>query len=310
MFLQIKDLSFSYTDATWVFQNFNWEIPQGKIIAIAGESGCGKSTLLGLIYGLWDWQQGDIYFEGRSLFGPKANIVPGEPQMKLVAQDYDLMPYATVYDNVGQYISNINLAEKRSRVHTLLEMVGMEDYALQQPKYLSGGQQQRVAIARALSVHPKLLLLDEPFSNLDRSRAMQLRDKLFSYTRQENLTILISTHSLPELMPWLDEILILKEGEIVQYDTPQQVYHHPKNAYVARLFGEVNVLSAGDQKSLALPKRFYYPTEIKQYSEGILARVLESRFSGSYYWNKIKVKNTTLLMYTERYVEGEIHIAF
>lgn len=308
MLLQIQNLSFSYEPNRPLFQDFNWQFKKGEMIAIAGESGCGKSTLLSLIYGLWDWQEGDIIFDGQPIFGPKANIVPGEKDMKLVAQHFDLMPYGTVYDNVGQFISNINLQQKKEKVQSLLEIVGMEAFAKAQPKFLSGGQQQRVAIARALSVTPKLLLLDEPFSNLDVSRTMRLRERLFSYAKKEGLTVLISTHNLPEVMPWLDKILILKDGSIVQYDTPERVYYQPKNEYVARLFGEVNVLDTASQQELNLSRAFYYPNQIKLAKDGLEAEVIESLFSGGFYWNRIKIKNTTLIMYSERYLEGGINV--
>lgn len=108
-----------------------------------------------------DWQSGEIIFEGQKLLGPKGNLVPGESQMKFVAQNYDLMPYATVADNVGKFISNINLKSKKEKVEELLDVVGLTDYAKVLPKNLSGGQQQRVAIARALAILPKMLLLDD-----------------------------------------------------------------------------------------------------------------------------------------------------
>ena len=181
MLLEINNLNFSYSVEKPLFQDLTLHFGEGKIIALAGESGCGKSTLLSLIYGLLDWQSGDIIFDGEKLFGPKGNLVPGEPKMKFVAQNFDLMPYATVAENVGKFISNINLTKKRETVAELLEVVGLEEFAHVLPKYLSGGQQQRVAIARALSVLPKLLILDEPFRNLDFPRKIELREKLFRY---------------------------------------------------------------------------------------------------------------------------------
>ena len=172
MLLNVRNLYFGYTATNLIFRNLNLSVEKGKIIALAGESGCGKSTLLNLIYGLYNWQSGEIYLDEERLFGPKGNIVPGEIGMKLVSQNYDLMPYLSVSENVGKFISNTNLAEKKQTVSELLHVVGLEDFAHVLPKNLSGGQQQRVAIARALSVMPKLLLLDEPFSNLDYSRKM------------------------------------------------------------------------------------------------------------------------------------------
>ncbi len=150
MLLEINNLFFSHTKDKPLFQNLNLRFEANKIIALAGESGCGKSTLLSLIYGLLDWESGDIIFDGTRLSGPKGNLVPGEAEMKFVAQNFDLMPYATVAENVGKFISNINLKQKRENVMELLEVVGLQEFAHVLPKYLSGGQQQRVAIARAL----------------------------------------------------------------------------------------------------------------------------------------------------------------
>ena len=180
MLLEVKNIYFNYQTNNPLFHNLNLHVDEGQIVALAGESGCGKSTLLSLIYGLMDWQSGEIIFDGEKLFGPKGNLVPGESKMKFVAQNYDLMPYGSVYDNVGKYISNINLTSKKEKVDELLDIVGLTEYAKVIPKNLSGGQQQRVAIARALAILPKMLLLDEPFSNLDFSRKFELRDKLFS----------------------------------------------------------------------------------------------------------------------------------
>ncbi|MFN1217314.1 sulfate/molybdate ABC transporter ATP-binding protein [Chryseobacterium kwangjuense] len=310
MLLEIKNLYFSHTKDKPLFQNLNLGFEEGKIIALAGESGCGKSTLLNLIYGLLDWESGEIIFNGTQLLGPKGNLVPGEAEMKLVAQNFDLMPYATVAENVGKFISNINLAQKRETVAELLEVVGLQEFSHVLPKYLSGGQQQRVAIARALSILPKLLVLDEPFSNLDFSRKIELRERLFRYVRQHQISLIISTHELQEIMPWLDQIVILQNGRLIQNDSPEETYKKPYNSYVARLFGEVNIFSEEEITDFQLPKFSYYPKEIKISDQGIEAELLESRFAGSHYWNKISVKGKELVMYTDGKVEGNIKVAF
>lgn len=310
MLLEIKNLYFSYRPDKPLFQNLNLSFEQGKIIALAGESGCGKSTLLNLMYGLNDWQKGEILFDGISLKGPKGNLVPGEKDMKSVAQNYDLMPYATVYDNVGKFLSNINLRNKREKVTELLSVVGMENYANILPKNLSGGQQQRVAIARALSVTPKMLLLDEPFSNLDYSRKVELREKLFSYVRKENLTLIISTHEIQEIMPWLDRIVVLQDGRLIQNDSPQESYFNPYNDYVARLFGEVNIFSEEERLRWNLNRIFYYPHEIQPAENGLDAQVAESRFAGSHYWNKIIIDGKSLVIYTRNQISGTVKLQF
>lgn len=309
MLLEINNLYFSHNKDNPLFQNLNLGFEEGRIIALAGESGCGKSTMLNLIYGLLDWESGEIVFNGKKLLGPKGNLVPGEAEMKLVAQNFDLMPYATVAENVGKFISNINLAKKKETVMELLEVVGLQEFANTLPKYLSGGQQQRVAIARALSVLPKLLILDEPFSNLDFPRKIELRERLFRYVKQHQISLIISTHELQDIMPWLDQIVILKEGRLIQNDSPEETYRHPYNSYVAKLFGEVNIFSEEEKTAFQLSKFSYYPKEIKISNNGIDAELLESRFAGNHYWNKIKVHNKELIVYTDEKVEGTIKIS-
>ncbi len=310
MLLEVKNLHFSYSPEKKLFSNLNIRVDGGKIIALAGESGCGKSTLLNIIYGLLDWQEGEIVFDGKKLLGPKGNIVPGENEMKFVAQNYDLMPYSTVYDNVGKFISNINLNDKRLKVLELLKVVGMEDYADVKPQFLSGGQQQRVAIARALSVMPKLLLLDEPFSNIDFSRKVELRERLFKYVKEHHISLIISTHEIQEVMPWLDQIIILQEGRLIQNDAPEETYKNPYNDYVAKLFGEVNVLSDEEKTKLGITKNLWYPSEIKIAENGTEAKVLESRFAGNHYWNRVFAQEIPLVIYSENQLSDTVNIKF
>ncbi|MCA6068542.1 ABC transporter ATP-binding protein [Chryseobacterium sp. RG1] len=310
MLLEINNLYFSHTKEKPLFQNLNLKFEAGKIIALAGESGCGKSTLLSLMYGLLDWESGEIIFDGQKLMGPKGNLVPGEADMKFVAQNFDLMPYATVAENVGKFISNINLAQKKETVSELLEVVGLSEYANVLPKYLSGGQQQRVAIARALSVLPKLLILDEPFSNLDFPRKVELREKLFSYVKQNKISLIISTHELQDIIPWLDQIIVLQNGRLIQNDNPEETFKNPYNSYVAKLFGEVNIFDETEVTDFDLKKFSYYPKEISISENGMEAEVLESRFAGNFYWNKVKTKNKEIILYTDEKLNNPIKISF
>lgn len=310
MLLEINNLYFSHAKEKPLFQNFNLKLGEGKIIALAGESGCGKSTLLSLIYGLLNWEQGEIIFEGTKLMGPKGNLVPGEAEMKFVAQNFDLMPYATVADNVGKFLSNINLAKKKETVYELLEVVGLIEYANILPKNLSGGQQQRVAIARALSVLPKLLLLDEPFSHLDYARKIELREKLFRYVKEKNISLIISTHELQDIIPWLDQIVILENGRLIQNDHPEETYKNPYNTYVAKLFGEVNIFTESEMNDFEISSFAYYPQQIQISENGFDAEVIESRFAGNHYWNKIISKNKELIIQTNEKINGSLKISF
>lgn len=309
MLLNVRNLFFGYTPDNLLFRNLNISVKQGKIIALAGESGCGKSTLLNLIYGLLDWQSGEILLENVPVFGPKGNIVPGEKSMKLVSQNYDLMPYLSVAENVGKFISNTNITEKKQKVSELLQVVGLEEWAEVLPKNLSGGQQQRVAIARALSVMPKLLLLDEPFSNLDYSRKMELRERLFNYTKEHQLSVMISTHEIQEVLPWVDQILVLQEGRLIQNDSAMETFHAPYNAYVAKLLGEVNTVTDEERETLNSKKNYFFPHTIILDENGLEAQVSESRFAGNHYWNKIMVKGIPLVMYSQEPLQGNIRIA-
>ncbi len=310
MLLEVKNLYFNYQTDKPLFQNLNLNVDEGQIIALVGESGCGKSTLLSLIYGLIDWQSGEILFEGQKLFGPKGNLVPGESQMKFVAQNYDLMPYGTVYDNVGKFISNINLKEKKEKVEELLDIVGLTEFAKVIPKNLSGGQQQRVAIARALAVLPKMLLLDEPFSNLDFSRKFELREKLFNYVKENNLSLMISTHDLEEVLPWADKIVVLQEGRLIQNDSPKETYEKPYNDYVAKLLGEVNIFTEAEQADLNLTKTHYFPHQIKIVDNGVEATVSDSRFAGSHYRNKLLINDKSIILYSDQFLEGKVNLEF
>lgn len=310
MLLEIKNLYFSHTKEQPLFQNFNLKLDEGKIIALAGESGCGKSTLLSLIYGLLNWEKGEIIFENHKLMGPKGNLVPGETEMKFVAQNFDLMPYATVAENVGKFISNINLAKKKEAVNELLDVVGLAEYANVLPKNLSGGQQQRVAIARSLSVLPKLLLLDEPFSHLDFARKIELREKLFRYVKEKNISLIISTHELQDIIPWLDQIVIMESGRLIQNDNPEETYKNPYNIYVAQLFGEVNIFTVAEKSEFEISNFAYYPHQIKIAEHGFEAEVLESRFAGNHYWNKVISKGKEIVIHTDKKLGGSLKITF
>ena len=154
--LQVQNISFAY-DSKTVISDVSFSIEKGANVAIIGESGCGKSTLLKLIYGLYDLNEGRIFWNETPVLGPKYNLVPGMDQMKYLAQDFDLMPFITVAENVGKFLSNIYPEQKKQRIEELLEMVEMTEFADVKAKYLSGGQQQRVALARVLALEPEIL---------------------------------------------------------------------------------------------------------------------------------------------------------
>ena len=275
--LELTNISFTYIDKA-VINGLSFVAQQGQNIAVIGESGCGKSTLLKLIYGLYDLDSGTINYNGNPILGPKYNLIPGEDYIKYLAQNFDLMPYITVEENVGKFLSNIYRDKKKARVHELLEMVEMTEYAKVKAKYLSGGQQQRVALARVLALEPQILLLDEPFSQIDSFRKNALRRNVFQYLKEKKITCIIATHDSTDALSFSDETIVMQDGKIIAKDAPQNIYHHPKNKYVASLFGEVNEIELDGKTHLV------YPHQLQLDSNGTLkGKVQQSYFKGSHY---------------------------
>jgi ABC-type Fe3+/spermidine/putrescine transport system ATPase subunit len=225
--LQVENITFSY-DKNKVIKNINFSVSKGQNIAIIGESGCGKSTLLKLIYGLYDLDEGQIFWNENEVLGPKFHLVPGMSFMKYLAQDFDLRPFITVAENVGKYLSNIYPEIKQSRINELLEIVEMTEYSNVKAKFLSGGQQQRVALAKVLALEPEVLLLDEPFSQIDNFRKNSLRRKLFSYLKSKEITCLVATHDSSDSLSFADETIVLNDGKIVTKEKSDYLYKHPK----------------------------------------------------------------------------------
>lgn len=283
--LHIKNISFSY-DKSNTIQAVDFKLEKGKNLAIIGESGCGKSTLLQLIYGLYDLDEGQIFWNQKEVLGPKFNLIPGMPYMKYLAQDFDLMPYISVAENVGKFLSNVNPEQKRIRVQELLNLVEMSEFAQVKVKYLSGGQMQRVAIARVLALEPEVLLLDEPFSHIDNFRKNSLRRKLFTYLREKEITCLIATHDSADVLSFSDIVLVMQSGKIIEFDTPKNTFENPKSHYIASLFGDVNEIPNHYFDAHATSKGILlvYPHQLELVTDSMLkVTVSTSYFRGSHH---------------------------
>jgi ABC-type sulfate/molybdate transport systems ATPase subunit len=262
---------------------------KGENLALIGESGCGKSTLLKLLYGLYDLEEGQIFWNETEVLGPKFHLIPGMPFMKYLAQDFDLMPFITVAENVGKYLSNFFPEEKQSRIAELLEIVEMTQYADVKAKLLSGGQMQRVALARVLALEPEVLLLDEPFSHIDNFRKNSLRRKLFAYLKEQNVTCIVATHDSTDVLAFADEVAIMREGKIIERGIPKFIYENPKDNYVASLFGDVNEIEISGKL------QFVYPHQLKvSMSSDLKVEVVNSYFRGSHYLIEAKFGNQIL----------------
>ncbi|WP_037318379.1 ABC transporter ATP-binding protein [Salegentibacter sp. Hel_I_6] len=279
--LKLKNVSFAYAEES-VLKNISFKLEKGENLSIIGESGCGKSTLLKLIYGLLH-TDGEIFWGEKELLGPNFNLVPGEPFIKYLAQDFDLMLPLNVADNIGKYLSNQYPQKKKKRIKELLEVVEMTELADKKAKLLSGGQQQRVALARALANEPELLLLDEPFSHIDHFRKNNLRRRLFAYLKQNNIACIVATHDSTDALSFADKTIVLKNAKIYAENAPEKLYQNPPNKYVASLFGDVNELMLKDlaEDESSRKKAILYPEEIKLTQKaGIKAEVKKSWFKG------------------------------
>ena len=282
--LEVKNISFGYTSKE-VLHNISFTANKGNYIAIVGESGCGKSTLLEIIYGLLHIEKGAVFWNDNKLLGPNFYLIPGEDFMKYLPQDFDLMPFITVEENVGKNLSALD-PNKQKRIDELLEVVDMTNFAKVRVKNLSGGQKQRVAIAKVLAKEPEVLLLDEPFSHIDNFRKNKLRRKLFRHLKSKNILCIVATHDTTDALSFADEIVVLKNGKIEAKNTPEEIYNHPKNSYVASFFNDINEIPIKlvDSKINSNKTMLAYPNQIRLVKESKLkAIVTASYFKGSHY---------------------------
>ncbi|KUI99495.1 spermidine/putrescine ABC transporter ATP-binding protein PotA [Vibrio sp. MEBiC08052] len=234
-------MSKSY-DGKKIIDNFSLQVNHGEFLTILGPSGCGKTTILRMVAGFESADQGNIFLDGQDV-----TAIPAEHRnVNTVFQSYALFPHMTVFDNVafGLRMRKVPAADIHTRVLEVLKMVRLDDYAGRKPHQLSGGQQQRVAIARAMVNKPKVLLLDESLSALDYKLRQQMQVELKQLQRQLGITFIFVTHDQEEALSMSDRIIVMRDGYIEQDGTPKAIYEDPKNLFVARFIGEINVFEA------------------------------------------------------------------
>ncbi len=237
--LKVNKISFNYSSANAFkgISSVSLSITPGKILAIIGKSGSGKTTLLKCIYGLEDLQNGNIIINNELVLGPSFNLIPGHKDMRLVSQDFYVLDNHTVEENIKDKLTGYKDEYKQKRVNQLLRLLDLYELKNLKAITLSSGQKQRVAIARSLAEIPKILLLDEPFSNLD----LPLRDKIFTYIREqiqrEQSSVILVTHQPEEALRYADETAVMENGKLVQHDRTLSIYYKPKSKNIAALMG-------------------------------------------------------------------------
>ncbi|MEX2550026.1 MAG: ABC transporter ATP-binding protein [Nitriliruptoraceae bacterium] len=239
--LRCSGLTKSY-GSTLAVDRVDLEVPRGVLTALLGPSGCGKTTVLRLIAGLLDPDDGEIEIDGHLVAGKDVAVAPERRHVGMVFQDYALFPHLSVARNVAYGLRHVPRDERAERVSSALALVGLEDLGERLPTALSGGQQQRVALARALAPEPDLILLDEPFSNLDASLRVSVREEVRSILRAADQTAVFVTHDQEEALSLADLVAVMDAGRIHQMADPQTLYTRPATRFVAEFVGEADVL--------------------------------------------------------------------
>lgn len=239
MYLSLKNISKKYKDKE-ILNNISFDIKEGELVCILGPSGCGKTTLLNIIGGFVSNFSGDVLLSDENI----NNIPPEKREIATVFQSYGLFTHKNVIDNVSYGLKLLkidkNMREKRAR--DMLEKVGLAGYDKKKIKELSGGEQQRVAIARSMVLNPKLLLLDEPLSNLDVHLRDVMRKEIKRIQKQFGVTMIIVTHDQEDACKLADRVIVINEGHIEQIGTPEELYKNPKNNFISSFIGENNII--------------------------------------------------------------------
>jgi iron(III) transport system ATP-binding protein len=252
--LTVEHLSKRFAGGPPVVSGLGFEIEEGEIFALLGPSGCGKTTTLRIVAGFERADEGCVTFGGQTLCAPGRHMAAEERGIGVVFQDYALFPHLTVIQNVMFGLREGSRAERKERAEKVLRMVGLNGYERRHPRELSGGQQQRVAIARTLAPQPRLVLLDEPFSNLDALLRQGTRQEIRSVLKRAGMTALLVTHDQEEALSFADRVAVMRGGRIEQVGTPEEVYYQPRTLFVAQFLGRTNLLlSTAEGRAASTP---------------------------------------------------------
>ncbi|MFD2572991.1 ABC transporter ATP-binding protein [Spirosoma soli] len=287
--LTAHKLTKSFTDVSAV-RSVSLTLEPGKLLALVGASGSGKSTLLNILAGLMDADTGEVRLNDERVLGPSEVLVPGHKDIRLVHQEYQLMPNVSVRENIGYALRFYEKSYQNFRIDELLRLCRLTDVQDRVPRQISGGEKQRTAIARAIADKPAVLLLDEPFSHLDLPNRLIVRNLLFDMVRQDSTSCLFVTHDATDALSIANTLGILRDGRLIQLGPPEEVYHRPATAYAARMTGQANILKAKYLPLLGLPEASnsealtsFRPEQLRLDDTGAPGIVRAVYFKGSHY---------------------------
>jgi iron(III) transport system ATP-binding protein len=240
--LELRSVSCAYDPSKPAIHDISFSGREGEILCLLGPSGCGKTTILRAIAGLEPVRSGQIFLSGRLVSSSSETMPTEERRVGMVFQEYALFPHLRVADNIAFGLGHLSRAERKCRVQEMLRLTGLEGLDRRYPHELSGGQQQRVALSRALVQNPVLLLLDEPFSNLDPDMAGRMRQEVHTLLRRMKTTTILVTHDHDEAFAMADRIAVLNQGVLEQMDSPELIYHLPATRFVADFVGQADFI--------------------------------------------------------------------
>lgn len=265
--LELRSVSCAYDLSRPAIHDISFSAREGEILCLLGPSGCGKTTILRAIAGLEPVQAGQIFLSGRLVSSSSETIPTEERRVGMVFQEYALFPHLRVADNIAFGLRHLSRAERRCRVQDMLRLTGLEGLDRRYPHELSGGQQQRVALSRALVQHPVLLLLDEPFSNLDPDMAGRMRQELHALLHRMKTTTILVTHDHDESFAMADRIAVLNQGMLEQLDSPELIYHLPATRFVADFVGQADFITGQVRQGLVHTELGEFPNTLNRPEE-------------------------------------------
>jgi iron(III) transport system ATP-binding protein len=297
--LELRHVSCAYEAGRPAVQGITLAAREGEILCLLGPSGCGKTTILRAIAGFEPVRSGQIFLSGQLVSSPNVMTPTENRHVGMVFQEYALFPHLRVQDNIAFGLRHLARSERSARVQEMLRLTGLEGFERRYPHELSGGQQQRVALARALVQNPVVLLLDEPFSNLDPDMAGRMRQELHDLLRRTKTTTVLVTHDHDEAFAMADRIAVLNQGRLEQFDTPEMMYHMPATPFVADFVGQADFIPGTVSQGMVHTELGEFPDTIECKdgtavvvmirpddihlvpTEGARSRVLSRQFRGS-----------------------------